>query len=39
VEARVGKVRARGQESPLPNGNAVPRVAGRAIPRSAWQKV
>jgi L-lactate dehydrogenase len=38
VEGRVGKVRAKGAESPLPNGNAVPRVQGRAIPRSAWQK-
>ncbi len=38
VEVRIGKVRAKGQESPLPNGNAVPRVAGRPIPRSAWQK-
>jgi L-lactate dehydrogenase len=37
VEARVGKVRAKGLESPLPNGNAVPRVVGRAIPRTAWQ--
>jgi L-lactate dehydrogenase len=37
VEARVGKVRARGMESSLPNGNAVPRVEGRPIPRSAWQ--
>jgi hypothetical protein len=39
VEARVGKVRAEGTISPLPNGNSVPRVAGRVIPRSAWQKV
>jgi L-lactate dehydrogenase len=38
VEGRIGKVRAKGQESPLPNGNAVPRVEGRPIPRSAWQK-
>src|SRR5204863_812127 len=38
VEARVGKVRAKGQESSLPNGNAVPRVQGRPVPRSAWQK-
>ncbi len=37
VEARVGKVRARGQESPLPSG-AVPRAGGKPIPRSAWQK-
>jgi L-lactate dehydrogenase len=38
VEGRIGKVRAKGQESPVPNGNAVPRVEGRPIPRSAWQK-
>ena len=38
VEARVGKVRVAGNESSLPNGNAVPRVNGRPIPRSAWQK-
>src|SRR5205823_11756462 len=38
VEGRIGKVRAKGQESPLPNGNAVPRVQGRPVPRSAWQK-
>jgi L-lactate dehydrogenase len=38
VEARVGKVRASVRESPVPNGNAGPRVAGRVIPRSAWQK-
>lgn len=38
VEGRVGKVRAAGIEAPLAGGNAVPRVAGRPIPRSAWQK-
>ncbi|MFO0876464.1 MAG: lactate/malate dehydrogenase family protein [Gemmataceae bacterium] len=39
VEGRIGKVRAAGVESAsLPQGNAVPRVAGRPIPRSAWQK-
>lgn len=38
VEGRVGKVRAKGTDSPLPNGNAVPRVGGRPIPRSAWQR-
>jgi L-lactate dehydrogenase len=38
VEGRIGKVRAAGTESPLPNGNAVPRVGSRPIPRSAWQK-
>jgi L-lactate dehydrogenase len=39
VEARIGKVRATGTDSALPGGNAVPRVNGRPIPRSAWQKV
>ncbi len=39
VEARIGKVRVEGTTSPLPNGNAAPRVGGRPIPRSAWQKV
>ncbi|MFO0843211.1 MAG: lactate/malate dehydrogenase family protein [Gemmataceae bacterium] len=38
VEGRVGKVRAKASEVSAPNGNAVPRVAGRPIPRSAWQK-
>jgi L-lactate dehydrogenase len=38
VEGRIGKVRAKGQEAAIPNGNAVPRVQGRPIPRSAWQK-
>jgi L-lactate dehydrogenase len=38
VEKRVGKVHAKGIESPIPTGNAVPRVEGRVIPRSAWQR-
>jgi L-lactate dehydrogenase len=38
VEARVGKARAAGGQAASPQGNAVPRVGGRPIPRSAWQK-
>jgi L-lactate dehydrogenase len=38
VEARVGKVRAAGAPAPGPQGNAVPRVNNRPIPRAAWQK-
>jgi L-lactate dehydrogenase len=38
VEARVGRERAAVAEVVIPNGNAVPRVGGRPIPRSAWQK-
>src|SRR5262245_19304591 len=38
VEGRVGKVRAKGQEPAMPNGNSVPRVQGKPIPRSAWQR-
>ena len=38
VEARVGKVRATGVETPAPRGNAVPQGNGRAIPRGAWQR-
>ncbi len=37
VEARVGKARA-GAQAAVPQGNAVPRVSGRPIPRAAWQK-
>lgn len=37
VEARIGKVRVV-SEAAVPQGNAVPRVNGRPIPRSAWQK-
>jgi L-lactate dehydrogenase len=40
VEARVGAARAKRTDAPPPvGGNAVPRVNGRPIPRSAWQKV
>jgi L-lactate dehydrogenase len=35
VEARIGKVRANGTETPAPRGNATPK--GNAIPRAAWQ--
>jgi L-lactate dehydrogenase len=38
VEARVGKVRSDRAQAAVAQGNAVPRVNGRVIPRSAWQK-
>jgi L-lactate dehydrogenase len=37
VEARLGKVRASAAEPAAPRGNAVPKLNGRSIPRSAWQ--
>jgi hypothetical protein len=38
VEQRVGKVRG-AAEAPVPRGHAVPQNGGRAVPRSAWQRV
>jgi L-lactate dehydrogenase len=37
VEGRIGKVRASGAQPAVSQGNAVPRVSGRPIPRAAWQ--